>query len=233
MNYEEFKSTHLGRAYDFDGAYGVQCVDGVNEYARCIGGKTLYCTASNYAKDIANQRATNGILTWCDDIGLNTVLKAGDICVWGECADTPYSHVAMYDHDDGENAVYFLGQNQGGYGFTISRIPVYGIIGVFRPKTLTHDVSRETNSYPSDFIHENGTMEVTVDAIKVRESPSLSGKDTGARYKKGDKIHYDGYVFSDGYIWVSYIAAQSKKRRWVAAGVAKNGVNVSPYGRFY
>jgi hypothetical protein len=85
-------------------------------------------------KDIANQRQTNGILDFCTDIGLEAELQAGDICVWGECSETPYSHIAIYDSDNGQNAVYWLGQNQPVPYVTISRIGVSGIIGVFRPK---------------------------------------------------------------------------------------------------
>ena len=137
-SYNEFKARYLGRYVDVDGFpkhQPYQCWDIVSGvYFPYIGGKTIHCGVSGYVKDIANQRATNGILEFCDDIGLTAELQAGDICVWCECQDTPYSHIAIYDSDNGQNAVYFLGQNQPVPYVNIQRLPVRGIIGVFRPK---------------------------------------------------------------------------------------------------
>lgn len=137
-SYNEFKARYLGRYVDVDGFprnQPYQCWDIVSGvYFPYIGGKIIHCGASGYVKDIANQRASNGILEFCDDIGLQAELQPGDICVWCECSDTPYSHIAIYDSDNGQNAVYFLGQNQPVPYVNITRLPVRGIIGVFRPK---------------------------------------------------------------------------------------------------
>lgn len=137
-SYNEFKAKYIGRYVDVDGFpkhQPYQCWDLVSGlYFPYIGGKTIHCGVSGYVKDIANQRQTNGILDFCTDIGLTAELQPGDICVWCECSDTPYSHIAIYDSDSGQSAVYFLGQNQPVPYVNISRIPVRGIIGVFRPK---------------------------------------------------------------------------------------------------
>lgn len=140
MTYNEMKSAVLGCAYDIDGAYGAQCWDGVMFAAMKFLGfsHAISCTRTGFVKDIATDRATNGILNFCDDVGLETELEPGDICIWGNCQACPDSHIAFYDHDNGQNAVYFLGQNQGGYGgaFNIAKIDTSGIIGVFRPHAL-------------------------------------------------------------------------------------------------
>lgn len=138
VSYQEFKARYLGRSVDVDGFprnQPYQCWDLVSGlYFPYIGGKTIHCGVSGYVKDIANQRQTNGLLEFCDDMGLQEELQPGDICVWCECSDTPYSHIAIYDSDNGQNAVYFLGQNQPVAYVNIARLPVRGIIGVFRPK---------------------------------------------------------------------------------------------------
>lgn len=137
-SYSDFKLKYLGKSVDVDGfpaANIYQCWDLVSGlYFPYIGGKTIHCGQTGYVIDIANQRKTNGILDFCIDIGLKAELQPGDICVWGKCKECPYSHIAIYDHDNGQNAVYFLGQNQPYNFVNVYKIDVSGIVGVFRPK---------------------------------------------------------------------------------------------------
>ena len=137
-SYNEFKAKYLGKRVDVDGFPAnqpYQCWDLVSGlYFPYIGGSIIHCGQTGYVKDIANQRATNGILNFCTDIGLKAELQPGDICIWTNCSEAPYSHIAIYDSDNGQNAVYFLGQNQPYPYVNILRMPVGGIIGVFRPK---------------------------------------------------------------------------------------------------
>lgn len=137
-SYAEFKSIYLGHSVDVDGFprnNKYQCWDLVcGKYMPYIGGKVIHCGQTGYVKDVANQRKTNGILDFCDDVGLNTILQPGDICVWTNCPACPSSHIAIYDHDSGQEHVFFLGQNQPYNFVNVKEIPVSGIIGVFRPK---------------------------------------------------------------------------------------------------
>ena len=137
-SYSDFKLKYLGKSVDVDGfpVYNkYQCWDLVSGvYFPYIGGKTIHCGQTGYVIDIANQRKTNGILDFCVDVGLKETLQAGDICVWGKCKECPYSHIAIYDHDDGQNAVFFLGQNQPYNYVNVKKLDVAGIVGVFRPK---------------------------------------------------------------------------------------------------
>lgn len=137
-SYANYKNSVLGKKIDLDGfpVYNIyQCWDLANHYFLYIGGHRISCTRSRYVKDIANQRATNGILDFCVDIGLKAEMRPGDIVVWREISPhCPYSHIAIYDHDNGQDEIYFLGQNQPVAKVTIARIPWQGIIGVFRPK---------------------------------------------------------------------------------------------------
>lgn len=137
-SYSEFKSMYLGKSVDVDGfpTYNIyQCWDLVSGvYFPYIGGKKIHCGQTGYVKDIANQRSTNGILDFCVDVGLKEILQPGDICIWTNCSATPYSHIAIYDHDAGQDKVFFLGQNQPYNYVNVKQIPTDGIIGVFRPK---------------------------------------------------------------------------------------------------
>ena len=236
-NYQSVKNAVIGKNFDIDGWYGAQCWDGVFYVAeKYLNGKRCHCGLTGYAKDVALQRQTNGILSWCTDVGLNATLSPGDICVWGNCSACPSSHIAFYDHDNGQSDVYFLGQNQGGRNgaFTVAKIPVSGIIAVFRPKAWTQSTqSKPTTTgqgIPSGWIRQTATFTVTVDAINVRQNASTSAKIV-ATYKRGQSVVYDCYKVIGPYVWISYIGA-SGKRRFMVCGEAKNGVNARPYGTF-
>lgn len=137
-SYAEFKSLYLGKSVDVDGfpSYNIyQCWDLVaGKYFPYVGGKVIHCGKTGYVVDIATQRATNGILDFCVDVGLKETLQPGDICIWQKCPACPYSHIAIYDHDEGQSKVFFLGQNQPYNYVTVKQIDVSGIVGVFRPK---------------------------------------------------------------------------------------------------
>ena len=140
--YVKFVKQYLGQKVDVDGFPAnqpYQCWDYVSgKYFPYIGGKMIHCRQSGYVKDIANQRATNGILDFCVDVGLKETLQIGDICIWGNTTATPWSHIAIYDHDNGQNEVYFSGQNQSVPYVNIAELPTKGIIGVFRPKIFVN-----------------------------------------------------------------------------------------------
>lgn len=137
--YEQIKRETLNKSYDLDGYYGAQCWDfACYVFEHYYNGKRIHCGATGYVQDFATQKKTNGILNFMNDIGLNEILQPGDVCVWGPCAAAPYSHVALYDSDNGSDEVYFLGQNQNGASYvTVSRISISGIIGVFRAKNMS------------------------------------------------------------------------------------------------
>lgn len=64
-----------------------------------------------------------------------------------------------------------------------------------------------------------GTYRCTVDGLRVRRSPSLSGKEV-AQYSSGERVNLDGYWWkSGGYIWGTYIGG-SGNRNYVAVGRA-------------
>lgn len=232
-NYSEVKAAVLGRAFDIDGYYGPQCWDGVFYVAEnYLNGKRCHCGITGYVKDVAVQRSTNGILSWCRDVGLKAALQPGDICIWGNCAACPDSHIAFYDHDNGQNQVFFLGQNQGGYGFTVKQIPVSGIIAVFRPDAWGSAVSSGSNGLPAGFTAERGTFTLSVDAINVRDQASTNGSIV-AKYTKGQSVNYDCFrADKSGYVWISYISATGKRRYMAAGETNAQGRNTKPYGVF-
>ena len=155
-SYANFKSMYLGKSVDVDGfpkENPYQCWDLVSGvYFPYIGGKKISCTLTRYVVDIATDRQKNGILDFCVDVGLKEILQPGDICIWGKCPACPLSHIAIYDHDEGQGAVYFLGQNQPFNRVSIKQIDVSGIVGVFRPKIFINQKPTPSPKKPDQIL---------------------------------------------------------------------------------
>ena len=157
MTYQEFYHQMLGKAVDIDGYYGAQCWDGAMYYLQKLGYKAISCTTSGYVKDIWNNRKTNGILNYCNEV---TVMQPGDIAVFREVAGwTPYSHIAIFHSDIDGKYGWFFGQNQGGYkgSFNLCKLPYYCTFDTaFRPKCFA------TSQKPSN---ANTTTKEPIDQI--------------------------------------------------------------------
>ena len=84
MTYDEFEKKYLGRAVDYDGTAGVQCVDLVDQYLKdCFGITGVWVSG---AKDLYNNFADYPALTAAFKRVPNTpelVVRKGDIVVWG------------------------------------------------------------------------------------------------------------------------------------------------------
>lgn len=134
-NYEDFKNSVLGKAYDIDGYFSAQCWDGAMYYSKWLGYPTFNCGLTGYAIDIWTQRKNSGILKYYDEV---SDYQPGDIAVFKAVPSiTPYSHIAIFDHDAGGGYGWFLGQNQGAPGgaFNLTKLPYSATTSTgFRPK---------------------------------------------------------------------------------------------------
>lgn len=111
MDYKTFKSKWMNKGTDVEGDYGWQCWDFYAQWCRENGVPFANCTVSGYVKDLWEQRRTNGILKYFDEVEM---MEEGDVAVFKEVAGwTPVSHVALFDSDAGGGFGWFLGQNQG------------------------------------------------------------------------------------------------------------------------
>lgn len=112
MDYKTFKSKWMNKGVDVDGAWHFQCWDSFAQWCKENGVPYTNCTVSGYVKDLWEQRRTNGILKYFDEV---EIMEEGDVAVFKEVAGwTPVSHVALFDSDAGGGFGWFFGQNQGG-----------------------------------------------------------------------------------------------------------------------
>lgn len=133
QSFQIFHDTYIGTGHDVDGYYGAQCWDGYAFYDQWLGYSPIHCTASGGARDLWEQRYSNGMLNNHDIV--TGQLQNGDIGVWGADQGGGYGHVAMY-YNGG-----WMGQNQGGAsypggGAVFSDLYNYlpYPMGAFRPK---------------------------------------------------------------------------------------------------
>ena len=74
-----------------------------------------------------------------------------------------------------------------------------------------------------------GTYRCTVDALNVRDAPSLSGN-VVASYSEGQTVVLDDwYKIADGWVWGRYTGASSGKKRYIAIGKSTGGYDPSDY----
>jgi len=216
-SYNEFKNQVLGKGFNIDGAYGNQCWDGYAKYCIYLGYPYAHCTTSGYVKDIYNNRKSNGILNYFDEV---YTMKAGDVCVFKEVKGvTPYSHIAIYDSDAGNGYGNFLGQNQGATNgnFNIVKLPYSATFYyAFRPKCFASSSSNTTKttttSTKADQILQVGSR-VTSGALSIGGIKKINGdecvyiKALGGYFPTKYVTEYDA---SDGKL-DDYLANQKAK----------------------
>lgn len=145
----EFYLQVIGKAFDEDKAYGVQCVDGFKAFCRLVLGwnigKQSICSPTGYATSIWDNFEKLGFNKYFDKVPSNQMTD-GDWAIWSYGSrPCPYSHVACFRRDNGNGTGVFLGQNQNGSkAFNQVNISYSGIRGALRPK-IYHQATGHKN----------------------------------------------------------------------------------------
>lgn len=237
-----------GRGVDADLVYGMQCVDLINSVCK----QHLNAVLWGNAIDLLNAAAEKGWVV--EYAGHGTLPKAGAGFVMATY-EHPYGHTGWVIADSDGVTLKTVEQNVDGYAdtngdgvndqlqfggparyVTRSFSDGYGyVVGWFYPPydQVASSATLTQESEPTGWRKlkdEAGTMTVQVAAVRVRNSPSVTGQIV-ATYGYGMSFAYDSVYMGDGYIWVSYIS-HSGVRRYVACGKEEGGRNVAPFGTF-
>ena len=169
MTYNEFERKYLGKAVDFDGSAGVQCVDLADQFFVDVIGMKVDNTFPwvSGARDFYNKFNSYPALVKNFDRIANSkslICKKGDVVIWG---GGTWGHVAIADGNGNIDWFTSIEQNTLGKHEPTQRIKHYynnktgvdcawPVLGVLRAK----------------------------DQTKINGLPIL---DTGSCYKKGDK----------------------------------------------
>lgn len=181
MTYDEFEKKYLGKAIDYDGTAGVQCVDLADQYLKDVFGITgVWVTG---ARDLYNKFSSYPALVKSFDRIPNTrtlVCQKGDIVVWG---GGTWGHVAVADGSGDEDWFSSIEQNTLGKHEPTQRIKhlftrIYGVdgcspvLGVLRAKDQSK-VLGEPPLLDTGSCYKPG--DTTVGALAVKELLRLAG----------------------------------------------------------
>lgn len=135
MNYNEFIKAYEGKATDYDGAYGAQCVDLIKLYLDKVfdikpgswgNAKYYWIDFEKHPELTTNFTKIKNTLTF--------VPKKGDIMVWQGGINGGYGHLAICTGDGNINHFYSHDQNWSGKVCKKIKHDYKKVYGVLRPK---------------------------------------------------------------------------------------------------
>lgn len=157
LTVKQFVEKYEGKTWDFDGYYGVQCVDLFNYYNQeVVGAPQLGTPVTNGARDLfevdsAARRA------YYDVVSASAELATGDVLVYGQPHGRAivngvqifYGHVAMYIGDGN------LIESNARKGIYTSIDPVFknGLLGILRPREFAATI--EPQNVPQQTQNQN------------------------------------------------------------------------------
>lgn len=216
----QWATQSIGNKYDFDAAYGAQCFDLINQYAYALF-KTSF--SGDGAIDLLNTGNKNGFKVIVDGDGLYP--QDGDIFIM-KINSHRWGHTGIVLSAD-KVGMWVIDQNFDGSASQpaqkryIKYAESYGVIkGWIRPPWSSNQSGDNNSSVSSSIKDKSGRFTVTVEALNVRDRPDRTGSIV-ATYKKGESFTYDGYVITDGHVWLTYISS-SGKRCYIAEGPYDN-----------
>lgn len=137
MDYDGFIHRNLGKAIDWDGVYGAQCVDEVAQYCADNGKPVAYANA----KDWANNPVLRPAFDWIpnDSNNSNQVPTRGDIVVFS--GNSPGSggmgHINIFDMLTNSSKTTWQGLDQNWNGAYVHFVPNHiwtYVLGWWHPK---------------------------------------------------------------------------------------------------
>lgn len=119
---QQFVDAYQSKSVDFDGGYGVQCVDGWKTFCQWIG-VPVKATPTNWADGYWTYRIDLGYAQWFDFITDKTQIRKGDWCIWAKGSSCVNSHIAMFwEHIDAFRSSYFGERQDGNLFFCFASI---------------------------------------------------------------------------------------------------------------
>ena len=138
MNYDEFVNTYNGKATDYDGGYGVQCVDLIKLYLDKVFGikagawGNAHAYFDNYNNNTALKNNFNRIANTASFVPIK-----GDIVVWNTKQGNGAGHIAIATGEGNTSYFYSYDQNWGKKAMTKVKHTYTNVSGVLRAKDQT------------------------------------------------------------------------------------------------
>lgn len=194
----------IGKGFDEDGSYGVQCVDGFIHFCRTQIGfrpSSPLCYGQpheGYACRIWYNYESLGLQKYFDKVPANAMMD-GDWAIWDYGSkDCPTSHIGMFRADNGNGTGIILGQNQNGRkAYSQVNISYSGLLGALRPKIYHKEHKVGYRSH----IENIGWQDWKYDG-------QMSGTEHQSKRLEAIQIDYKGEVYAKAHIqgigWEDY-----------------------------
>lgn len=178
ITFDEWVKQYNGKCMDYDGAYGVQCVDLAKHYIKNVLG--IEPQAIGNAKEYWHKRNTLDYLKKNFDFVTpkykDGELQKGDI---GIRATGEYGHIFVIAEPTKNGKIKYYDQNGMGKGDKMTlRTKEYSakyITGVLRPKNQKN-IKTEAAAKPTTPTFAAYKVKVTANALNVRASGSMQAK---------------------------------------------------------
>lgn len=199
MTFDQFIKKHLGKAMDYDGVSGVQCVDLIKYYLDEVFGikPGAWGDARNYYESFTSYSALTNNFTRISGNNASFVPKKGDIVVWGANVSSNHNcgHIAIGIGGGTHNSFSTYDQNWNQKAMaktTHSHTHSNGcpLLGVLRPKDQSKITGSTggttTGSFPTAKNWKNGSTSETVYKLSnlTENLGSLSANETAKCYRK-------------------------------------------------
>lgn len=173
MTFDKWVKKNIGRGIDYDGTYGVQCVDLAKHYIKNVLG--INPQSIGNAIEYYNKRKTSEYLTknfkWIDNTA-EFVPKKGDLCVF--TSRSGHGHISVATGEGTTSYFYSYDQNfpkAKHEPMTLIKHSYNSFLGVLRPLNQANIGAEKKKPVPSTktayFKAYKGTSDSLVDALEV------------------------------------------------------------------
>lgn len=160
MTFDKFVSTYNGKGTDYDGAYGVQCVDLIKLYLDKVFGIKAgsWGNAKYYWLNFEKISELKNNFTKISNTA-SFVPQKGDIMVWNGKVGSGCGHVAICTGEGTTSYFYSYDQNWNGKKMHKVKHGYDNVYGVLRPKDQSGISNKGTTPYSNRVQWLNGSTE--------------------------------------------------------------------------
>ena len=201
MTYQEFKNKYNGKYIDYDGAYGCQCWDlGQYYFTQVLNVPDSVLSGCGWVGNMVLWDWKYAqLMEYFDEV--STIgMQQGDVCIWADPNNEQNCHIAIFDYwNSQDNNCYYFSQNP-----NPCKVMAVNMNGhhAFRRKKETPPAPPEPTPVITPNVERDeyrNQIEVKVDKLRVRISPSINGEVIG--YANKGFYNYLETKEADGYVW--------------------------------
>lgn len=193
MNYNEFVLKYSGKATDYDGVSGVQCVDLIKSYLNDVFDikAGAWADARHYYENFnCHKELVNNFNKIPNTPSL--VPQKGDICVWNKNISNSHDcgHIAIATGEGDIHSFYSYDQNWNGKAMKKVKHSYRHFYGVLRPKNqnkvggicmsdVIGDISVWKNGSTKETVYADTSKKLVIGSLDKYEKCSCAGKVNG------------------------------------------------------